>query len=78
MRQAWAEGILNAGWGWRNCVRIWLRKQRGAEYKIVNKDLEEGKKNIKHIWATLTLEDIIAAYDRGEEVSVVLVMNNLC
>ncbi|KAI1792605.1 hypothetical protein LXA43DRAFT_1131719 [Ganoderma leucocontextum] len=67
VRQAWAEGILHAGWGWRNCVRIWLRKQRGADCKITKKDMKEGEEAIKHIWTNLTEEDIIAAYDRGEE-----------
>ncbi|KAM5530160.1 hypothetical protein V8D89_016162 [Ganoderma adspersum] len=66
-RQAWAEGILHAGWGWRNCVRIWLRKQHGADYKIKKKDMRRGEANLERIYASLTEEDIMGTYDRGEE-----------
>ncbi len=37
--------------------------------------MKEGTKNLEHIWANLTEEDVMAAYDRGEEVSVTFPMN---
>ena len=40
--------------------------------------MKEGENNLEHIWAALTEEDIIAAYDRGEEVSVALAANGVC
>ena len=71
VRQAWAEGILNARWGWRNCVRIRLCKQRSAHWKITGRkrDIRHGMANMAHICANLTEEDVIGAYHRGEEVS---------
>ena len=70
MRRAWAKGILTKDFGAENCIEIWLRRQRGVDYEITPEDLKRGWNMLDHIRANLTEEDIIGAFDRGEEVSV--------
>ncbi|KAI0717605.1 hypothetical protein C8T65DRAFT_737930 [Cerioporus squamosus] len=49
------------------CVRVWLRKQRGSDYKVTAEDYEEAEPKMKDIQASITEEDINGAFDRGEE-----------
>ncbi|KAI0751876.1 hypothetical protein C8Q80DRAFT_604142 [Daedaleopsis nitida] len=67
VRRAWARGILNQNWGADVCLRIWFRKERGADYDMTKEDRDGAKIMIKDIRNAMTEEDIAAAYDRGEE-----------
>ena len=74
MRRAWTKAILTKTFGAENCVEIWLRKQRGADYKITQQQVNRELPRINHIRANLTEEDVIGAFDRGEQVGVPIVL----
>ncbi|KAI0640596.1 hypothetical protein C8Q79DRAFT_445861 [Trametes meyenii] len=66
VRKAWAKSMLRQSYG--TCIRVWLRREKGADYKITKDDREEGMVRIKEIRASLTEEEIMAAFDCGEEI----------
>ena len=69
VHQAWAEGILQKGWGIKHCIRIWFRKQRGADYEVTQQDKDNRYARLDWLRSQLTVEDVIGAFSRGEEVS---------
>ncbi|RDX48546.1 hypothetical protein OH76DRAFT_1440196 [Lentinus brumalis] len=66
VRRTWAQGYIRYS-GTAVCVRVWLRKQRGSDYKVTEEDYEAAEPNMKEIQASITEEDINGAFDRGEE-----------
>ncbi|TFK78323.1 hypothetical protein K466DRAFT_657153 [Polyporus arcularius HHB13444] len=66
VRRTWAQGYIRYS-GTAVCVRVWLRKQRGSDYKVTDEDYEAAEPNMKEIQASITEEDINGAFDRGEE-----------
>ena len=50
--------------------RVWFRQQRGAEYEPTKEEFADATQNMGDIRRQVTLQDMMAAYDRGEEVSV--------
>ena len=68
VRRTWATGLLNKQWGRNVLLRVWFRKTRGADYEPTKEDLADATANIKDIRKSMTEEEIIDAYTRGEEV----------
>ncbi|KAI0666104.1 hypothetical protein C8Q78DRAFT_1083349 [Trametes maxima] len=66
VRKAWAKIMLRQFYG--TCIRVWLRRENGADYKITEEDEEEGLVRIKEIRASLTEDELMAAFDCGEEI----------
>lgn len=50
-------------------ARIWLRRERGSDCKITEADYEALASRHNEIKASINEEDILGAFDRGEEVS---------
>ncbi|KAI0688367.1 hypothetical protein C8T65DRAFT_589581 [Cerioporus squamosus] len=75
VRHTWAQGYIRySGPGSSLCIRVWLRKQRGSDYKITQEDYEAAEPKMKEIKASITEDDINGAFDRGEEVMGVYTM----
>ena len=53
-------------------MRIWFRRERGVDFEPKEDDVEDAKGRIAQIRSTMSEEDVMGAYDRGEEVSVPL------
>ncbi len=68
MKRTWAKNLLKKDWGIKVCVPVWLRKQNGPDYEPTKADYKDAQSNYKHIQSSLTAEDIIRAFDNGEEV----------
>ena len=62
------RGILLKGWGENVLLRVWSHRERGVDFEPKKGDIDDAKNQIKQIRATMTEEDVIGAYDRGEEV----------
>ncbi|KAI0737878.1 hypothetical protein C8Q80DRAFT_1114434, partial [Daedaleopsis nitida] len=68
VRRAWGKGLKQKGWGIAVCIRVWLRKTTDIpDYEPSQEEQEEAKADIVRIRAELTEDDILAAYDLGQE-----------
>ncbi|RPD55119.1 hypothetical protein L227DRAFT_313929 [Lentinus tigrinus ALCF2SS1-6] len=65
VRRTWTRAYMVKGYGMR--TRIWLRRQKGSDYKLTEADYAGLESKQNEIKATVTEEDINAAFDRGEE-----------
>ena len=73
------KGIVSKHtWGANVCRRVWLRKERGIDYRLTEEEEAEMRQvPLADIQAQLSEDDVIAAYDRGEEVySLSIVLNS--
>ncbi|KAM5530167.1 hypothetical protein V8D89_016169 [Ganoderma adspersum] len=67
VRRAWARGVLYKGWGAKVLLRIWFRRERGVDFEPKEDDMEDAEGQVKQIRTTMSEEDIMGPYDRGEE-----------
>ena len=70
MKRTWARGFLTKEWGYSTCVRLWSRRQNGADYELTKEDFKNAESNFKQIRGSLTEDDIIQAFDDGVEVRI--------
>lgn len=70
VRKTWAKGTLEKDWGAPNCVRIHYRKVHGRIPTVQElTDVLEDRKRLTSIRNRLSEEDIMTAFERGEEAS---------
>ncbi|TFK85872.1 hypothetical protein K466DRAFT_493914, partial [Polyporus arcularius HHB13444] len=67
VRSTWAYGVHVSQWGSEVTRRVWFRKERGADYEPTKEELEDAALRMGDIRKEVTLQDMIAAYDQGEE-----------
>ncbi|KAI0686135.1 hypothetical protein C8Q76DRAFT_761790 [Earliella scabrosa] len=67
VKRTWARGFLTKEWGYSTCVRLWSRRQNGADYELTKEDFKNAESNFKQIRGSLTEDDIIQAFDDGVE-----------
>ncbi|KAI0686140.1 hypothetical protein C8Q76DRAFT_636383 [Earliella scabrosa] len=65
VRRTWAKAIRSKEWGDKVAVRIALRKARGANYEPTEADVKNAE--VDELRRSLSDEDIIRAFDEGEE-----------
>lgn len=68
VRRTWARGILRTQWGIDWCTSIWLRRGKGADYEPTKEEWKDAEARIEEIRSTMTEEDVMSAFDDGDEV----------
>ncbi|RPD55130.1 hypothetical protein L227DRAFT_510593, partial [Lentinus tigrinus ALCF2SS1-6] len=68
VRRSWAEGLRGQRWGESILLRVWFRREHGAGYEPTKEEASDAAGRIAAIRAQISAEDIIGAFDRGEEV----------
>jgi hypothetical protein len=66
VRNTWHKNIYEQGYGRNVRARITLRGQLGREPKVM--EVEEAIKDKGNKFKTINIDDVVRAYDRGDEV----------